>query len=460
MPRWRTDAARPPCSGSTRATAEILEEMEQPLARRLNSDAWTRATRGPRVDAISPRAGGSRGAPSAERRQIARGVGSGARRWRDPLGSPAGQSGRGRGRVGCGRVGRLRLEASQARLRRAVAEASALAWKRPTPEAVRALVEAGKKLPALCPRVAQLEATLEEHAAWVEAARERSPAPPEVAAARARRRRVVGGGGHLRGRRGAGGGARRVGRARTRRSRRARRRGSGAAATAARRPSPTFGRSASSTTASARARRAIRARREVESRLEKRRAADFVDARSAMRRPPSLKMLSRGVLVAASALGGGRALAAAAAAAALVRAPPPDAGPPASSSAGTHAAAVEDTASALRVVAQSIRAAIADLEGTGEPPESEEGSVLPVPPAGRQGDDRLRSVRRLVPPAVRAGHRHSARTAKHYVCPGCAARARGRGRLRAQQAGDHAPPSSTVTRRPAGDARRSASTRR
>ena len=93
------------------------------------------------------------------------------------------------------------------------------------------------------------------------------------------------------------------------------------------------------------------------------------------------------------------------------------------SSAGTHAAAWQDTASALRVVAQSIRAAIADLEGTGEPPESEEGQFcLCRQPGGKEmiGCDRCGDWYHLRCVQVTANF---ARTAKHYVCPACRASA-------------------------------------
>jgi histone demethylase JARID1 len=272
---------------------------------------------------------------------------------------------------------------------RAAAEAKALAGKRPTPEAVRALVEEGKNLPVLCPRVAELEATLEEHFAWVEAARELlGPPPPEptaeeLAAAAtsaaaeasadaaaleealaAERRRAAksskkgkkkggkksGGDGGV----GDGGG------------------GGGSDDVAA---------EGETDDAAERARVARRAKSilaAVESKLEKRRAPDFVDARPAM--SAVLEMLSRGDSMPLRSEEGAALAATAAGAVAwserlrrtLVRP---------RSSAGAHAAAVEDTATALRVVVQSIRAAIADLEGTGEPPESEEGQFCLVPPA-------------------------------------------------------------------------------
>ena len=84
---------------------------------------------------------------------------------------------------------------------------------------------------------------------------------------------------------------------------------------------------------------------------------------------------------------------------------------------------MEDTASALRVVAQSIRAAIADLEGTGEPPESEEGQFcLCRQPGGKEmiGCDRCGDWYHLRCVQVTANF---ARTAKHYVCPACRASA-------------------------------------
>ena len=52
-----------------------------------------------------------------------------------------------------------------------VLQAAANAEKRPTPEVIQELVEQGKKLPAIVPRVTELETILDEHRRWVEAAR-------------------------------------------------------------------------------------------------------------------------------------------------------------------------------------------------------------------------------------------------------------------------------------------------
>ena len=66
----------------------------------------------------------------------------------------------------------------------AAAASGAASSKRPTPEQMRVLAEEGKTLPALVPRVAELERTLEEHEEWVASAREllgpkKPPKPPE-----------------------------------------------------------------------------------------------------------------------------------------------------------------------------------------------------------------------------------------------------------------------------------------
>ena len=50
-------------------------------------------------------------------------------------------------------------------------QVAANAEKRPTPEVIQELVEAGKELPAIVPRVTELETILDEHRRWVEAAR-------------------------------------------------------------------------------------------------------------------------------------------------------------------------------------------------------------------------------------------------------------------------------------------------
>ena len=91
------------------------------------------------------------------------------------------------------------------------------------------------------------------------------------------------------------------------------------------------------------------------------------------------------------------------------------------SSAGAHAVAVDDSVTALKIIVASIRAAIADLEGSGEPPESEEGQFcLCRQPGGREmlGCDKCGDWYHLRCVQVTANF---ARTAKHYVCPACCA---------------------------------------
>ena len=91
------------------------------------------------------------------------------------------------------------------------------------------------------------------------------------------------------------------------------------------------------------------------------------------------------------------------------------------SSAGVHAIAVDDSKTALTLIVQSIRAATYDLEGTGEPPESEEGQFcLCRQPAGERcsaatcaGTGTI-SGARASPPGSREG-------AKNYVCQACLA---------------------------------------
>jgi len=211
--------------------ADVLEEMEAVLVeevkRRLDlCDAWTA-----RVDALRGGFGSEKSGVAQETRETtresarvgvlsgdARAVGSGS-----GVASAAFGSGDQLSRQGGGLAsGGFSSKAKPVSAERAAAEAKALAGKRPTPEAVRALVEEGKNLPVSCPRVAELEATLEEHFAWVEAARELlGPPPPEptaeelaaaatsAAAGGAAGAPARGGAGGVRGRRRAGGGARR-----------------------------------------------------------------------------------------------------------------------------------------------------------------------------------------------------------------------------------------------------------
>ena len=91
------------------------------------------------------------------------------------------------------------------------------------------------------------------------------------------------------------------------------------------------------------------------------------------------------------------------------------------SSAGVHAIAVDDSKTALTLIVQSIRAATYDLEGTGEPPESEEGQFcLCRQPGGREmlGCDVCGDWYHLRCAGVTAGF---ARGAKNYVCQACLA---------------------------------------
>ncbi len=91
------------------------------------------------------------------------------------------------------------------------------------------------------------------------------------------------------------------------------------------------------------------------------------------------------------------------------------------SSAGAHAVAVEDTHTALKMITQSIRNAIHDLEGTGEPPEHEEGQFcLCRLPGGKEmiGCDICGDWYHLRCVSVTAAY---ARNAKHYTCPVCRA---------------------------------------
>ena len=62
---------------------------------------------------------------------------------------------------------------------RAAAAAAAHAERRPQPEIIKAFIDEGKKLPAIVPRVAELETILDEHQKWVESARARCWVPPK-----------------------------------------------------------------------------------------------------------------------------------------------------------------------------------------------------------------------------------------------------------------------------------------
>ena len=93
------------------------------------------------------------------------------------------------------------------------------------------------------------------------------------------------------------------------------------------------------------------------------------------------------------------------------------------SSAGVHAIAVDDSITALKLIVQSIRAATADLEGTGEPPESEEGQFcLCRQPGGREmlGCDVCGDWYHLRCAGVTATF---ARNAQKYTCLACQAAA-------------------------------------
>ena len=280
--------------------ADILEEMEQPLVeevtRRLDAcDAWTA-----RVDAIFAESGeSSRGAPERER-ESAR-VGSAA-----SLGASAREGG-GSERAGAGgseRAGPIGGSIGSAKpvsAERAAAEARALAGKRPTPEAVRALVEAGKKPARAVPprRAARGDAGGARRLGRGRRAScsgPRRPSPPPRSSPPPRRRR----------RRTPSADAAALEEAlaaerapRTRRPRRARRRGRpAAAATVApagrrRRPSPTFGGGRDGRRRRARARRAacqehprrggVAAGETASRRLRRRASRDGRRARDALR---------------------------------------------------------------------------------------------------------------------------------------------------------------------------------
>ena len=389
--------------------ADILEEMEQPLVeevtRRLDAcDAWTA-----RVDAIFAESGeSSRGAPERER-ESAR-VGSAA-----SLGASTREGG-GSERAGAGgseRAGRSAAPwLSRLSAERAAAEARTLAGKRPTPEAVRALIEAGKKLPVPPRRAARGDA--EEHAAWVErrascSARAAGPTAEELAAAATSAADASADAAALEE-------ALAAERApRTRRPRRARRRGSGGGGGGSDDPHRLLAEGERTT------RRAARAACQTSSPRWSRGWRNGEPPTSSTRVPrwAPCSRCSRGDSQPLRSEEGA-ALAGRRRRRRVVRAPPPTLS---ARAAGRAAAAVEDTASALRVVAQSIRAAIADLEGTGEPPESEEGQFcLCRQPGGKEmiGCDRCGDWYHLRCVQVTANF---ARTAKHYVCPACRASA-------------------------------------
>ena len=318
----------------------------------------------------------------------------------------------------------------------AAAASGAASSKRPTPEQMRVLAEEGKTLPALVPRVAELERTLEEHEEWVASAREllgpkKPPKPPEPGMIPGNPDDARGSGAEL---------AKAALEAATdaeaaERRRREKKKKGGKGGKAGAEGAKASGADAAALDAAqkrAEAERAERTLERVAERLAEREAAlaagedggagagpvRTVPARPSMARVAELCAAGEGLPLKSEE---GTELAAAAQAAAgwtdrlkkLVVRP--------RSSAGAHAIAVDDAATALRLVADSIRAAISDLEGTGEPPESEEGQFcLCRQPGGREmlGCDECGDWYHLRCAQVTANF---ARTAKHYVCQACRA---------------------------------------
>ena len=305
---------------------------------------------------------------------------------------------------------------------RAAAEAKAAAEKRPTPETMRAFVEEGKSLPAIVPRVAELEAMLQEHETWVKAARKvlgppkPEPTPEELAAAaeEAAAEAIA----DAEDERAAAIAAAEAEKKRARDKKKGKKKGKGSKAAAA-------AAAAATTTTEPVEDAESRARAAAKAKATMRRVADRLAAlASAPDERPSMSDL-----VEIQAMGDslplkseeGIELAAAVAAASswserlrklLVRP---------RSSAGAHAVAVDDSVTALKIIVASVRAAIADLEGSGEPPESEEGQFcLCRQPGGREmlGCDKCGDWYHLRCAQVTANF---ARTAKHYVCPACCA---------------------------------------
>ena len=306
---------------------------------------------------------------------------------------------------------------------RAAAEAKAAAEKCPTPDAVSKLVEQGKKLPAVSPKVVELETALEEHEAWVEAARGLlgPPLPAPTAEEVAANEQEASEEASLKEEE-----LREEAKLKSKKKKKGFRKGNvqgvGGKSVADADIEP---QTDSKEERSHNARRAKRILAAVAVNLKKRKEEQNVPDTQKTTRPDMndvLAILKRGESLPLKSTEGVEIAETAAAANAwsdrlrkLLVKP--------RSSVGVHAVAVEDPGTALKVIAHSIRAAINDLNGTGEPPESEEGQFcLCRQPGGKEmiGCDICGDWYHLRCVSVTAAY---ARNAKHYTCPACRASA-------------------------------------
>ena len=318
------------------------------------------------------------------------------------------------------------LDAARAKARstgKAAAVAVAAAEQRPTPDEMRELIDEGRKLPAVVPRVVELEMILEEHKRWVSSARallgppRPKPTPEELAAKAAheaaKAAEAAAGGAPI------GAEAEAHARAKDKKKKKKKGKGSKSAAVAQATLNDAAAEEARAREMLRTAAAAERVAAAVADRLAARDAgAEGVDARPSMEDVKQMQLTGE-TLPLKSEEGIELAAAAAAAGAWVERLRKVLIRP--RSSAGIHAANVDDPSVALTIIAHSIRAAVADLEGTGEPPESEEGQFcLCRQPGGREmlGCDDCGDWYHLRCVGVTASF---ARNAKHYTCQACQA---------------------------------------
>jgi hypothetical protein len=314
---------------------------------------------------------------------------------------------------------------------KAAAAAAAVAERRPTPEAMREFIEEGRRLPAVVPRVAELEIILEEHQKWTGVARallgppkpkptaeELAAAAAASAAAEAEEAAAAAAGDEAVA---AVAVAAEVERKRSK-DKKKKKKGKGGKAAAAAEAAAAVGVDAAAAEAAkvGEKLRCAAAAASIAAAVAERLAARDTgpDARPAIEDVKQMQLTGESLPLKSEE---GIELAAAVAAAAawserlrkiLVRP---------RSSAGVHAIAVDDPATALALIAHSVRAAVVDLEGTGEPPESEEGQFcLCRQPGGREmlGCDICGDWYHLRCAGVTASF---ARNAKNYTCQACCA---------------------------------------
>ena len=300
-------------------------------------------------------------------------------------------------------------------------QVAANAEKRPTPEVIQELVEAGKELPAIVPRVTELETILDEHRRWVEAARKLLGPPKPKPSAEQLAAESAAVAASEAADQAAAAAASSEAAAEAERLRKSKKKGkkggkggkAGVATVGAVKDEE------AADEAKEVARMAAAATRVATAVAERLAAAkDKTDNRPAMADVLEMQAAGEGLPLKSEE---GVELAAAAAASSawserlrklLIRP---------RSSAGVHAIAVDDSVTALKLILQSIKAATADLEGTGEPPESEEGQFcLCRQPGGREmlGCDVCGDWYHLRCAGVTATF---ARNAQKYTCLACLA---------------------------------------